>query len=1809
MKMCPKIFRIVLVSLIVILIFSMGTNTGVVLSQDAIRIPDDVPGPPYVLDQAGETYILTKDITTPATAIIVNANNITLDLNGKIITFDTALIGGPNYADSKHGVKVTKLADGFCLTNAVTQEAVIRQAGQEGTGGVRDGCVFINNPSNNVIIGNDAQHPITLIFNGKGSGGVTSETGSWNYFRTNGMLIYGLEIKYITTKSDVIEKWGTNYLEGGVVLAAPKNTNVHHNTFTYLNANGIGGMANAVSIFGGETIQLHDNIYHHKSCRGGMTFPTPSNPNNSTYKNPYAIVIYSQANGVEIYNEQMDSFYDGTNFQLSRGILLARNISNVHVHHNTIRTLAIGNAGNLKVVPYGASAITLRLRTEEVGDIIDNVEIDNNIFEADGVGAEAGFVGWDPNAGETRSVKIHDNVFRQLDTHNLYTSWEWGNVALEIYCTFIDYGLELNNNVFEGKHNGIVFYGQGKVRLQNNKIIKPVDAISGWKALEFQTDGASAQGIYFIDTEKQGWSDWMLETIVLGAHTNPYDYTIQNTLTVLVKDSANSPVSAANVSASSTGAGNETIAGITDASGVAKLILTDFKNTDGGKTNYTPHTITVTKDGYETSTQEVTMDVSKSLTFTLIPTGVVNNPPVANAQSVTLDEDTTKTITLTAIDADGDSLIYTVVTQPTHGTLSGTAPNLIYTPNSNYNGTDSFTFKANDGKSDSNVATVSITVNPINDPPVLTTIGNKTVNEGSLLEFILLATDIDGDTLTYSASNLPQGATFDANTQKFSFRPKYDQAGSYAGVHFEVTDGTITDSEDITITVSQSAYPDPIKIPDDISGPPYVLDQTGKTYILTKDITADDIAIEITVNGIILDGAGHKVTHSKVAGSWLYGIGIKANDVTVKNCILENIDLTVDDSWEFYVAGARANIYNNTLYSRSQFKGIYMPGSTNKVHDNTVYVTGQSPYGGIFSGGGNEIYNNIINVAESGAGIVISDWTYHGASSVYGNVIDSMGGGIILLTGNVQNSRFWNNTIKAKSHRIMFDDWPTPGLGPFNNTFQNDVLIEKTSGTGNDIYSTDNSSNIFINLNFNKNDVGFASGSTAEIIIKWTLSVLIKDQSGNPVADATVAIKDKSDIQVYSALTDSAGEVKADLTEYVEKISGKAYSTPHTITVSKASYVTTTQQITLDANKSLNITLTSTIPAGAIRIPDDVSGPPYVLDQAGKTYILTQNLCSTGTCIEITANNVILDLDGYTITYGSGGATAYGVYSTGVTPEIKNGIIVQHTDATKYGYGIYQPWYPSGTPGNGIKVHNLTITTVTASSHGICILETRKGTEIYNNTITTAALSDSINVGNKAVWLTGTSTVSPTTEMERASIHDNVLEGVQGIFVGENSYVDVEDNKITPKSPPANMKHSKGILLWDTQKSRFRRNTITTISGGGLLVDGDSCDNIFEDITISINDTRANENLDGIYVRFGSARNTFKRVNVVMDSSAAQGKSIRFAALNIAGADETGHRGPTVDNVFEDCIFDQRFNGQKFGEPACAVKFYCGVETIGWQGAHGNIIRNSVIRSNSKLFDLMNPTWLGEEHNLVQSCTIEKGTNAGSYFSFAWGYEGGEARFLDNILGTGVSYNDVTWGTGGGILHIDWSLGLLVQDSNGQAISGADIVIKDKDGHDVFTGQTDSSGQAKVPLRQYDKSNTGDVYYTPHTITVTKDGYETVTQEVTMDATKSLTVSLTAMGVVTPPFGADLSRVKAYPNPYRGDKHSQVIFDNLTADVKIKIYTLGGELVREIKEQEGDKAYWDMKNKQGEKMSSGIYIYYITNPKGEEKKGKVAIIR
>jgi hypothetical protein len=134
---------------------------------------------------------------------------------------------------------------------------------------------------------------------------------------------------------------------------------------------------------------------------------------------------------------------------------------------------------------------------------------------------------------------------------------------------------------------------------------------------------------------------------------------------------------------------------------------------------------------YRVSSKDSAENVAYSADYTFT-TPPLNHPPIASDQSVNTDEDKPVSITLIATDEDGDSLTYSIVANPANGSLTGTPPNVTYTPNTNYNGADTFTFKANDGKTDSNIATVSITINSVNDPPAAPTGLSATAGVGKV---------------------------------------------------------------------------------------------------------------------------------------------------------------------------------------------------------------------------------------------------------------------------------------------------------------------------------------------------------------------------------------------------------------------------------------------------------------------------------------------------------------------------------------------------------------------------------------------------------------------------------------------------------------------------------------------------------------------------------------------------------------------------------------------------------------------------------------------------------------------------------------------------------------------------------------------------------------------------------------------------------------------------------------------------------------------------------------------------------------------
>ncbi len=163
---------------------------------------------------------------------------------------------------------------------------------------------------------------------------------------------------------------------------------------------------------------------------------------------------------------------------------------------------------------------------------------------------------------------------------------------------------------------------------------------------------------------------------------------------------------------------------------------------------------------------------------TVTVTGV-NNGPTATPQNVTTPEDTGLGITLAGTDPENNPLTFAVVAGPTNGTLSGTAPNLTYTPNANASGLDLFSFTVSDGTTTSAPATVTITITAVNDAPVALD-GAASIARTAILNAAFAATDVDGPSFTYSiVSNGVFGTAVitDPSTGAFVYTPSQGSTG------------------------------------------------------------------------------------------------------------------------------------------------------------------------------------------------------------------------------------------------------------------------------------------------------------------------------------------------------------------------------------------------------------------------------------------------------------------------------------------------------------------------------------------------------------------------------------------------------------------------------------------------------------------------------------------------------------------------------------------------------------------------------------------------------------------------------------------------------------------------------------------------------------------------------------------------------------------------------------------------------------------------------------------------------------------------
>ena len=311
-----------------------------------------------------------------------------------------------------------------------------------------------------------------------------------------------------------------------------------------------------------------------------------------------------------------------------------------------------------------------------------------------------------------------------------------------------------------------------------------------------------------------------------------------------------------------------------------------------------------------TGTDSGGLAVSSTLTVNVAPAN--DNPVLAPVGDYSVDEGELLTFTASATDSDipTDALTFSLSNGaggfvPAGASINATTGVFTWTPTESQQGTRTFDVVVTDNGTGAltDSETITITINDVNTAPVLTTIGNQSVNEGSNLAFTATATDSDlpANALTFSLEGAPSNATIGSSSGAFSWTPTEAQGGGEYTFTVVVSDGTTTDSETITVSVAE-VNSDPVLA---AIGAQSV--NEGSTLTFTAAASDSDIPVN-NLTFSLADGAGGMVpagaTINPATGAFTWttteamGGNTATFDVVVSDGIStdsETISVTIND--------------------------------------------------------------------------------------------------------------------------------------------------------------------------------------------------------------------------------------------------------------------------------------------------------------------------------------------------------------------------------------------------------------------------------------------------------------------------------------------------------------------------------------------------------------------------------------------------------------------------------------------------------------------------------------------------------------------------------------------------------------------------------------------------------------------------------------------------------------------------------------------------------------------------------------------------
>ncbi len=735
------------------------------------------------LTQSNTYYLLADDIVTGGTCFTNHVSNIHLDLNSYTVSYAQTEPGHAFYEQWSNRDNVT-IENGFMIGGYQNNSHAL---------------YWVTDGSDNLVIRN-----LSLSVAGVETSGIKIGTG-------NNLEIHHVNIEMDSDKADPCSHYGEPI--AGISLAhRGGDIDIHHN---FVTGTGMTGIVTSSCGTYTEPLEIHNNyISTWSPVRDGYAIGI-SGTNNSC------------SDGTLIYDNTI-------NQQNGRGIIVdgwtgneSYGPGNIEMYGNHITVKEGWDCEYDR--PGTAAGIRLRFGAHDV------YAHDNEIYGLAGTGVA---VGSEPGKDGATAIGIYSGSSLPYGLNNRFennyvevSTNDARYPAIGLYVaggdqnTSAAFSQFLNNTIVSNNKPIRIGYSDGggsQADFDSNTIVR------GDNPLDFHTYTVGywifgAHHIDFLDSIVEGGAsaqDIVFDSACEGSCANYENITLSWTLNLQVENSGANRIEGASVQI--TDSDNQIVAqGQTDAQGLFSQTLVE-KSFEGilqpDEFIHTPHEIQIEKAGYQTYSDSLVMDSTKTVIVNL-QEGSSNQAPILEPLtewSVFTGESIE--ILVSAIDPDNDPIELSASTLPSGAQFldyaNGTG---IFSWIPSVDGLYSISFTASDGYL-SDIETLQIAVlagaPEGNQAPVLSEISDQTGYPFELLTFEVTATDSDDDLLTYWAENLPNGADF--MDQTFIWFPDDTQLGTHT-ITFFVSDGEYTDSQDVTVTIQDSAgcvYPQTYPHPD-----------------------------------------------------------------------------------------------------------------------------------------------------------------------------------------------------------------------------------------------------------------------------------------------------------------------------------------------------------------------------------------------------------------------------------------------------------------------------------------------------------------------------------------------------------------------------------------------------------------------------------------------------------------------------------------------------------------------------------------------------------------------------------------------------------------------------------------------------------------------------------------------------------------------------------------------------------------------------------------------------------------------------------